>query len=73
MQTQVEIGFEQLVQLAKNLPATQWTKLKEEVETHTPEESERENFRKLLMNGPVFSQEQLNAIAETRIKIDEWQ
>lgn len=71
MQTQVEIGFEQLVQLAKSLPATQWTKLKEEVETHPPEESERENFRKLLINGPTFSQELLNAIAETRIKIDE--
>ena len=32
MQLQVDIGFDQLVQLVKRLPATQWTKLKAEVD-----------------------------------------
>ena len=32
MQVQVEIGFEQLVQLAKRLSVTQWPKFKSEVE-----------------------------------------
>jgi hypothetical protein len=31
MQVQVDIEFDQLVQIAKKLPATQWTKLKAEV------------------------------------------
>ena len=31
MQAQVEIGFDQLVQLVKKLPETQWAKLKKEI------------------------------------------
>ena len=73
MQVQVDIGFDQLVQIAKRLPATQWTKLKNEVETAVqPLDKEREEFRKLLLSGPTFSKRQLENIAETRKKIDEW-
>ena len=72
MQAQVEIGFEQLVQLAKKLPQTQWTKLKQEVETQIPVDNEREDFRNFLLNGPTFSKKQLDTIAETRKRIDEW-
>lgn len=32
MQVQLEIEFDQLVQIAKKLPAKQWYKLKKEVE-----------------------------------------
>jgi len=72
MQAQVEIGFDQLVQLVKRLPQTQWTKLKQEVETSTPVDKDREDFRNFLLNGPTFSKKQLDTIAETRKKIDEW-
>ena len=72
MQAQVEIGFDQLVQLVKRLPQTQWTKLKQEVETQIPIDKEREDFRKFLLNGPTFSEKQLETIAKTRQKIDEW-
>lgn len=72
MRIQVDIGFDQLVQLAKQLPQTQWKKLKQEVETQAPKDIERENFKKLLLNGPTFSQKQLDTIAETRNKINQW-
>lgn len=72
MQVQLNIGFDELVQLAKRLPAKQWTKLKQEVEAQTSVDKEREDFRKLLLNGPVFSKKQLDAVAETRKRIDEW-
>ncbi len=72
MQVQVDIGFDQLVQLAKRLPTTQWAKLKQEVEAQAPADKEREDFRKLLLNGPTFSKKQLDAVAETRKRIDEW-
>ena len=72
MQAQVDIGFDQLVQLAKRLPATQWTALKKEVETTKPTDNDREDFRNFLLNGPTFSQKQLDAIAQTRKEIDEW-
>lgn len=72
MQVEIDIQFDQLVQLAKRLPSTQWTKLKREVEAKEPVEKEREDFRKLLLSGPTFSKKQLDAVAETRKKIDEW-
>lgn len=72
MQVQVDIQFDQLVQLAKKLPTTQWTKLKQEVEAKEPVDKEREDFRKLLLSGPTFSKKQLDTVAETRKKIDQW-
>lgn len=72
MRVQVDIGFDQLVQLARQLPQTQWKKLKQEVESHTPVNTEREHFKKLLLSGPTFSKKQLETIAETRKKIDQW-
>ena len=72
MQAQVEIGFDQLVQLVKKLPQTQWAKLKKEIETTIPINTEREDFRSFLLNGPTFSKKQMDLISETRKKIDEW-
>lgn len=74
MQVQVDIEFDQLVELAKGLPLIQWTKLKLEVEKKAPVpvDEERDDFRKLLLSGPTFSKKQLTSIAETRKKIDEW-
>ena len=73
MKTQVDIGFDQLVQLAKQLPAQQWTKLKQEVEEQqSPKNKERDEFRKLLLNGPTFSKKQLDTVAKTRKAISKW-
>ena len=72
MQVQVDIQFDQLVQIAKKLPANQWTKLKAEVETESKIDIEREEFKKLLLSGPTFSKKQLQTIAETRKAINQW-
>lgn len=69
MRIQVDIGFDQLAQLAKQLPQAQWKKLKQEVETKASKDQEREDFKKLLLNGPTFSKKQLDAIARTRKKL----
>ncbi len=72
MQAQVEIAFDQLVQIAKKLPAKQWTQLKAEVENQSNLDTGREEFKKLLLNGPTFSKKQLSTIAETRKVINQW-
>ena len=72
MRAQVDIGFDQLVQIAKKLPAQQWTKLKAEVEAQSNVDTEREEFKKLLLNGPTLSKKQLNTIVETRKAINQW-
>lgn len=72
MSTQADIGFDQLVKLVKKLPATQWAKLKSEVDK-TPEQappvSEMEAF---LLTAPTFSKKQLDEIAKTRKRLSQW-
>jgi hypothetical protein len=72
MQVQVDIEFDQLVQIAKKLPARQWTKLKAEVEAKPAIAKKRDELKKLLLNGPTFSKKQLETIAETRNAINKW-
>jgi hypothetical protein len=74
MQAQVEIAFDQLVKLAKELPAKQWSKLKEEVEKeqkHTEKHNKEEHIA-FLLKAPTFSEKQINEIKKTRKKISEW-
>ena len=72
MEIQVEIGFDQLVKLAKKLPETQWLKLKGEVENNIELNIDIGDFEQFLLNGPTFSKEQLDTIAENRKAINKW-
>ena len=72
MEVQFNIEFQQLVQLAKSLPVSEWEKLKQEVEKETPKSKDREEFKKLLLNGPTFTKKQLDVINETRKSINQW-
>lgn len=72
MQVQVDIGFDQLVQLAKRLPATQWAKLKNEVEKEKKVENQVSDLEVFLLTAPTFNKKQLNEIAKTRKAISEW-
>jgi len=72
MQVQVDIGFEQLIQLVKKLPARQWTKLKQEIDNEqnvVKQASELENF---LLSAPTLNKKQLEEIAKTRKAINQW-
>ena len=68
----MDIEFNQLVKIAKKLPAKQWVKLKAEVESKPTSDNKREEFKKLLLDGPVFSKKQLETIVETRKAINQW-
>ncbi len=60
MQSQSDIAFQQLVQLAKKLPKNQWSKLKDEVEN---EKSLSDNFSELesfLLTAPTFTKIKLS-------------
>lgn len=72
MQVQLDIGFEQLVQLAKRLPAKQWTKLKQEVENENSRGKETSDLESFLLSAPTFSTKQLEEIAQTRRTINQW-
>jgi hypothetical protein len=66
MQVQVDIDFDQLVQIAKKLPAKKWDQKK-------TAPAKKPNLEQLLLNGPVFSKKQLDEIKKTRKAINQWQ
>jgi hypothetical protein len=72
MQAQVDIEFNQLVKLAKQLPATQWTKLKREVEEKVEVTDQNSDLISLLLSAPTYSKKQLDEVAKTRKSINEW-
>jgi len=72
MQAQVDIEFEQLVKLVKQLPPTKWSKLKKEVEKKIPSSGQKSDLVKLLLSAPTYSKKQLGAIAKTRKAINQW-
>lgn len=69
MQALIDIPFEQLVKLVRQLPARQWIRLKEEVEQKPVSTSNLEAF---LLSAPTFSEEQLDEIATTRKAMNQW-
>lgn len=72
MQLQVDIEFDQLVQLARKLPSKQWTKLKQEVDKQQSADNSVSELETFLLNAPTFSKKQLDEIAKTRKAIKQW-
>lgn len=72
MQAQVDIEFDQLVRLVKQLPTTQWTKLKKEVEGKISNSQQNSDLVSLLLSAPTYSKKQLDEIAKTRKAINQW-
>jgi len=72
MQAQIEIEYDQLVQLVKQLPKKQWTRLKNEVEKNVVLSGAQSDMLTLLLNGPTFSKKQLDEIEKARKEINVW-
>jgi len=72
MQVQVDIGFDQLVKIAKKLPKTQWQKLKTEVERNDQGTIDSGDLEAFLLKGPTFTKAQLKVIEENRKAINKW-
>jgi hypothetical protein len=71
MQAQIDIGFDQLLKLVKQLPKNQWTKLKTEVEAQEQADTSSDMLS-FLMNAPTFNKKQLDEIAKARKEISQW-
>lgn len=71
MQVEIDIKFEQLVDIAKKLPAMQWNKLKQEVEKDF-DRTKAQDMEAFLLSAPTFTKNQLNTIAKTRSAINQW-
>ncbi len=72
MQVQVDIGYDQLVNLVKQLPKNQWAKLKNDIEVQNVEVDSKSDMLTFLLNGPTFSKKQIAEIEKARKEINQW-
>ena len=70
MPGKVEIAFDQLIKLVRDLPSGKLKKLKAVIERH--EKKTQTDLTSLLLNGPVATKKQLEQIALNRKAIDQW-
>lgn len=72
MQAHVDIEFDHLVKLAKQLPPAQWAILKSTVEGKASTPDQNSDLVSLLLSAPTYSKKQLDEIAKTRKAINQW-
>jgi len=70
MASVTDIAFEDLVEIAKKLPASKWSKLKAEVEKNVPLSEKAKDLESFLLKAPTFTKKQIETIAKTRKSIN---
>ncbi len=82
MELKVEIGFDELLHAVQQLPESQRAILKKELDKDgavstlstkkKTVDDELTDFQKMLLNGPVMSDEHYKAFKETRKQFKKW-
>jgi len=68
----VQIPFQQLLTAVKTLSASQKSKLRQELEEEKSEKDDKAAFIAMLLNGPVFTEKEIQTIEENRKSIATW-
>jgi hypothetical protein len=72
MEMKVKIPFQQLLRAVKTLTPAEKSRLREELIDDDIEKDEKATFVDMLMNGPVFSKEEIKTIESNRKSIAAW-
>ena len=72
MEVKVQIPFNELVAIVKQLSPSQKDRLQKELAQKNEQVSKKSRLTELLLTGPVFTEEQINNIIETRKSINQW-
>ena len=72
MEMKVQIPFDQLLTAIKTLTPTQKAKLKQELNEEMSSPDDKTAFIEMLLNGPVYSEKQIQTIEENRKSIAKW-
>ena len=72
MELKMDIGLDQLIQAIKQLPAKQLLKLKAELNKSASSKTEKEDFKKFLLQAPVFTEDQVALMEDARKNINKW-
>jgi hypothetical protein len=72
MVAEIDIQYDQLVKLVKQLPKKQWSMLKDEIEAQSIKTKAKGDMLSFLLSAPTFSQNQIDEIAKARKEIEKW-
>lgn len=72
MQVQVDIKFEELIKLVKELPQGKLKQLKAIIEKETKADKINADLEAILLKGPVATKNQLEIIENNRKAINQW-
>ncbi len=72
MEINVRIPFQQLLTLVKSLTPTQKARLRQELSDECPPQKEKDEFIAYLLNGPVYTESEIQVIEENRKSIAAW-
>jgi hypothetical protein len=72
MEIKVQVPFQQLLDIVKSLPPAQKAKLRQERDEEKPTNKNQDDFMDYLLNGPVYTEEEIQVIEENRKSIAAW-
>ena len=72
MQVQVDIGFDQLLKIVKELPVAKLRQLQAEIEKGVNKEKSNTDLESLLLKGPTATKKELETIENNRKDINQW-
>ncbi len=72
MEVKVQVPFQQLLTIVKTLTPSQKAKLRAELNEEQVEKKQEDDFIDYLLNGPVYSDREIQNIEENRKSIAAW-
>ena len=72
MEMKVQVPFQQLLSLVKRLTPAQRARLRQELVDKKPFQKDKDEFIDYLLNGPVYSEKEINVIEENQKSIAAW-
>ncbi len=72
MEVKVQMPFNELVSIVRQLSPTQIKQFQKELSQKIESATKKSGLTELLLNGLVFTNEQINAIEEKRKSINQW-
>lgn len=72
MEIKLQVPFQELLNLVKYLSPSQKAKLRQELNEEKLSGKENDEFLEFLLNGPVYSDKEIQKIEENRKSIAAW-
>lgn len=72
MEMKVQIPFQQLLHFIRSLPPAQKARIHRELSRETESKSDKDSFMDFLLDGPVYSEQEIAVIEENHKSISAW-